>query len=182
MDELRAEVERVMHTADCLYTPQEVEQAFTRMASEINRDMAGGDVVAMCVMNGGLVVSGMLIPQLDFALRVDYMHASRYREKTSGDDLHWKVNPSQPLAGKDVLLIDDILDEGYTLEAIIDFLHSQSPASIRSAVAFKKEHDRGVRPPVEYIGLTVPDRYVFGYGMDYKGYWRNAPGVFAVAD
>lgn len=182
MDELRDEVDRVMRTADRLYDRQEVEQAFVHMAERINADMAGGDVVAMCVMNGGLVISGMLIPMLNFPLRVDYMHASRYRERTSGDELHWKVNPSQPLVGKDILLIDDILDEGYTLEAIIKFLQTRSPASIRTAVAFRKEHDRGVRPPVDYIGLTVPDRYVFGYGMDYKGYCRNAPGIFAVAD
>lgn len=182
MTDLRAEAQAVMRDADCLHNAEVVEQALGRMATEINRDMAGGDVIVICVMNGGLVTAGALLPRLAFPLRVDYMHASRYRERTSGDELHWKVEPSQSLVGKDVLIVDDILDEGHTLDAILQFCQQLSPASVRAAVLVEKLHDRGVRPPVDYIGLTVPDRYVFGYGMDYKGYWRNAPGIFAVAD
>jgi len=182
MPDLRDEAAFVMRHADCLYGRAAVEAAIDRMAEEINRDMAGDDVLVMCIMNGGLVASGKLLTRLDFPLRVDYMHASRYRERTSGDDLHWKVDPSQSLAGRDLLIVDDILDEGYTLDAILAFCRRQSPASVRAAVLVQKQHDRGVRPPVDYIGLSVPDRYVFGYGMDYKGYWRNAPGIYAVAD
>lgn len=181
MNELYREAERVMQQAECLYDAAAVEAALERMAGAINRDMAGGDALVICVMNGGLVTAGTLLPRLRFPLRVDYMHASRYRERTSGDALHWKVTPSQALAGRDLLIVDDILDEGYTLEAILAYCAAQAPASVRAAVLVEKEHDRGVRPPVEYVGLQVPDRYVFGYGMDYKGYWRNAPGIYAVA-
>ncbi len=182
MTELRREASAVMKQADCLYDRAAVEAALGKMAQAINRDMADSDAVVICVMNGGLVASGLLLPRLDFPLYLDYMHASRYRGRTTGDDLHWKVDPAQPLAGKDLLVIDDILDEGYTLDALIRFCQAKSPASVRAAVLVQKTHDRGVRPPVVYIGLTVPDRYVFGYGMDYKGYWRNAPGIYAVAD
>jgi len=182
MTDLREQATAVMQTADCLYDASVVEAALDRMAEQITHDMAGGDVVVLCVMNGGLVASGALLPRLSFLLRVDYMHASRYRERTEGGELHWKVEPAQSLAGKDVLIVDDILDEGYTLEAIIRFCWSQSPASVRAAVLVQKTHERGVRPPVDYIGLNVPDRYVFGYGMDYKGFWRNAPGIYAVAE
>lgn len=182
MTDRREEAAQVMRHADCLYDRAAVEAAFDRMAEDINRDMAGDDLVLICVMNGGLVASGVLLPRLSLQLRVDYMHASRYRERTAGDELHWKVEPSQPLAGKDLLVVDDILDEGHTLEAILKFCRQQSAASVRAAVLVQKQHDRGVRPPVDYIGLTVPDRYVFGYGMDYKGYWRNAPGIYAVAE
>ena len=179
--DLRGEVERVMREAECLHDRAAIECAFDEMAEHINRDMAAGDVVVICVMNGGLVASGQLLPRLNFPLRVDYMHASRYRERTSGEELHWKVEPVQRLQGKDVLIVDDILDEGYTLDAIIRFCWQTQPASVRAAVLVQKLHDRGVRPPVDYVGLTVPDRYVFGYGMDYKGYWRNARGIYAVA-
>lgn len=182
MTDLRREAAAVMERADRLFDGAAVEAALDRMAEQITHDMAGGDVVMVCVMNGGLVVSGALLPRLHFLLRVDYMHASRYRERTTGDELHWKVEPAQSLAGKDVLIVDDILDEGFTLEAIIRFCWQQSPASVRAAVLVQKQHDRGVRPPVDYIGLSVPDRYVFGYGMDYKGYWRNAPGIYAVEE
>ncbi len=181
MSDLRAEATAVMQQADCLYDRAAVEAALDRMAQCITHDMAGGDVIVLCVMNGGLVAAGALLPRLDFLMRVDYMHASRYRERTTGDELHWRVEPHQSLAGKDVLIVDDILDEGHTLDAIIRFCKQQSPASVRAAVLVQKQHERGVRPPLDYIGLSVPDRYVFGYGMDYKGYWRNAPGIYAVA-
>jgi hypoxanthine phosphoribosyltransferase len=182
MDDPRMEAATVMEHADCLYDESAVEVALVDMANKINRDMADSNAVVICVMNGGLVASGLLLPRLRFPLRLDYMHASRYRERTLGDDLHWKVNPTQVLAGTDVLIIDDILDEGYTLEAIIRFCREQSPASVRAAVLVQKAHDRGVHPQVDYVGLNVPDRYVFGYGMDYKGYWRNAPGIYAVQE
>jgi len=182
MTELRKEASMVMERADCLYDKTAVETALEAMAKKINRDMRDANAVVICVMNGGLVASGLLMPKLNFPLHLDYMHASRYRERTSGDELHWRVNPTQSLAGKDLLVIDDILDEGYTLDAIIGFCQEQSPASLRTAVLVQKEHDRGVRPAVDYVGLKVPDRYVFGYGMDYKGYWRNAPGIYAVAE
>ena len=182
MNETAAEISQVMQRADCLHDRDTVERAIDRMASEIERDLAGGDVVVVCVMNGGLILTAALLARLQFALRVDYMHASRYRERTRGDELHWKVEPSQSLAGRDVLIVDDILDEGYTLDAILRYCGQQSPASLRAAVLVEKIHDRGVNPAVDYVGLEVPDRYVFGYGMDYKGYWRNAPGIYAVAE
>ena len=182
MSDPRQEAESVMHQADCVHDRATVERALDRMAAEIERDMAGDDVVVLCVMNGGLVAAGMLLPRLSFLLRVDYLHASRYREQTSGDELHWKVNPTQPLADRHLLIIDDILDEGYTLDAIIRFCQRAGPASLRAAVLVQKQHRRGIRPRVDYVGLHVPDRYVFGYGMDYKGYWRNAPGIYAVGE
>ena len=182
VSELREEAIAIMASADCLFDQSAVEAALERMAQAINRDMAGSKAVVICVMNGGLVASGLILPKLNFPLHLDYLHASRYRERTSGDHLHWKVDPAQSLAGKDLLLIDDILDEGHTLDAIIKFCRAQAPTSVRAAVLVQKEHDRGVRPPVDYVGLSVPDRYVFGYGMDYKGYWRNAPGIYAVAE
>jgi len=182
MNDLDKEAAEVMRRAVCIHNRNAVEAAYERMAQQINRDMDGDDVIVLCVMNGGLVPAGMLLPRLEFLLRVDYLHASRYRERTHGDELHWKVEPSQALAGKDLLVIDDILDEGYTLDAILAFCREQAAASVRAAVLVEKLHDRGVRPPVDYIGLQVPDRYVFGCGMDYKGFWRNAPGIYAVAD
>ena len=176
------EARSVMEEADCLYTMTEVAAACDQIADAINRDLQARELVVLCIMNGGLVATGMLLPRLRMPLRVDYLHATRYREQLSGETLHWRVEPSNELSGRDVLVIDDILDEGYTLEAIIDFCKSQSADSVSAAVLVQKEHNRGVRPQVDYIGLKVPDRYVFGSGMDYKGYWRNAAGIYAVAE
>lgn len=172
----------VMAEADRLYALDDVTAACDRMAAAINHDLAGREVIVLCIMNGGLVTTGMLLPRLTMPLRVDYLHATRYREQTAGADLHWRVEPSNDLSGRHVLVIDDILDEGYTLDAIMAFCHDQEAASVSAAVLAQKEHTRGVRPPVAYIGMRVPDRYVFGAGMDYKGYWRNAAGIYAVSD
>jgi hypoxanthine phosphoribosyltransferase len=181
MNEGLAEAIAVMSAADRLYSMDEVNAACDRMAAAINRDQAGRELVVLCIMNGGLVATGLLLPRLTPPLRVDYLHATRYRENTAGAELRWRVEPTNDLSQRHVLVIDDILDEGYTLAAILAFCKAQQPASVSAAVLVQKEHDRGVRPPVAYVGMRVPDRYVFGAGMDYKGYWRNAAGIFAVA-
>jgi len=170
----------VMRQAERLYTMPQVEAACDRIAEAINRELAQRELIVLCIMNGGLVITGLLLPRLTMPLRVDYLHATRYRDNTSGADLHWRVEPTNDLAGRDVLVLDDILDEGYTLQAIMDFCEAQGAASVSAAVLVQKQHQRGVRPPVGYIGLQVPDRYVFGAGMDYRGYWRNAAGIYAV--
>lgn len=181
-DSLLQEVNAVRQTSDCIHDKNSVDAAFDRMAEQITRDLGDKNPLVIGVMNGGLIPTGLLIPRLDFPLKLDYLHATRYREDTSGKELVWQRSPSEILQGRHVLIVDDILDEGYTLAAIIDYCSKQQPASLRTAVVVQKLHERGVRPPLEYVGLTVPDRYVFGCGMDYKGYWRNLPGIYAVKD
>lgn len=180
--QLLAEVEQVKREADCLHDAAAVNQALDQMARQITADLGDKVPLVISVMNGGLLPAGLLLPRLEFALKVDYLHATRYREKTEGAELMWQRTPSESLRGRHVLIVDDILDEGHTLAAIIDYCQAQEPASLSSAVLVQKQHDRGVRPPLEYIGLNVPDRYVFGCGMDYKGFWRNLNGIYAVAE
>lgn len=179
---LLEEAIQVKQSADCIHDAAAVEAAFDRMAEAITRDLGDRTPLVISVMNGGLLPAGLLLPRLHFPLKVDYLHATRYREETVGSDLMWQRAPSEPLEGRHVLIVDDILDEGHTLAAIIAYCRAQNPASLSSAVLAQKEHDRGVRPPLEYVGLQVPDRYVFGCGMDYKGYWRNLMGIYAVAE
>ena len=179
---LLEEAIQVKQHADCIHDAEAVNQALDRMAEAITRDLSEQVPLVLCVMNGGLLPAGLLLPRLPFPMKVDYLHATRYREKTVGSDLMWQHMPSESLSNRHVLIIDDILDEGHTLAEIIKYCQAQGPASLRSAVLAQKDHDRGVRPPLEYVGLQVPDRYVFGCGMDYKGYWRNLMGIYAVAD
>ncbi len=139
--------------------------------------------ILMCIMNGGLVFSGKLATRLNFPLQLDYLHATRYRDKTSGADLQWKSYPNLDLKDRVVLLVDDILDEGTTLEKIIDYCNSQGASRVLSAVLLDKKHTRkvpGLR--ADFVGFEVEDFYLYGYGMDYKGYLRNANGVFAIDD
>ncbi|MDT8429483.1 MAG: hypoxanthine-guanine phosphoribosyltransferase [Pseudomonadales bacterium] len=177
-------LQEVMNQAECLYPQHVVEQTLDRLGTEISAQMSTLDPVLLCVMNGGLVLCGKLLTRLNFPLQLDYVHASRYREELTGAELLWKVYPSVELAQRHVLIIDDILDEGETLARIAQFCHGQGAVSVRTAVLVNKQHDRKhpQASTADYTGLSIPDRYVFGYGMDYKGYWRNAPGIYAVRE
>jgi hypoxanthine phosphoribosyltransferase len=177
-----AHIRQVMAEAECLYSEAQLEAAIDRVALAINAELAERNPVVFCVMNGGLVFSGKLLPKLNFPLEQSYLHATRYRNETSGGELFWKAKPEISFIDRDVLIIDDILDEGHTLGAIIDFCKHAGASAVYSAVLIDKSHDRKARPDLkaDYVGLTCVDRYIFGYGMDYKGYWRNAAGIFAV--
>lgn len=177
-----AHIRQVMAEADCLYTEAEVEAAIDRVAVAINADLAERNPIVFCVMNGGLIFAGRLVTKLGFPLELSYLHATRYRNETQGGDLFWKAKPEISLIDRDVLIIDDILDEGHTLSAIVDFCHQAGARAVLTAVLIDKDHQRKARPDLkaDYVGLGCSDRYIFGYGMDYKGYWRNAAGIYAV--
>ena len=115
-------------------------------------------------------------------LQYDYIHATRYAGKTRGGELNWVAESGISLEDRHVLIIDDINDEGLTLAAIVKHCKEKNPLSVKTVVLVDKQHDRKQGAPADYVGLSVEDRYVFGYGMDYKGYLRNAPGIFAVKD
>ena len=176
------EAQQVYKQADCLYNARQVEAALDRMAAEITRRLGSSDPLVMCILRGGMIPAGMLIPRLDFPLQIDYVHATRYAGGTRGGEIQWLVTPSSSLAGRTVLLIDDILDEGRTLAAIIESCKAAGAKEIYSAVLVNKLHDRKNNMTADFCGLDVEDRYVFGYGMDYKGYLRNARGIYAVKE
>lgn len=178
------ELTRVMESADCLFSVDDIDQALTAMAGNITDRLSASNPVLLCVMNGGMVLTGQLAPRLTFPLQLDYLHATRYREKLSGSDLHWRALPSTSLSGRSVLILDDILDEGETLAAVVDWCRAQGAEDVLTAVLVDKQHDRKTAwlKQADFTALVAEDRYLFGYGMDYKGYWRNAPGIFAVAD
>ncbi|KAA6186244.1 hypoxanthine-guanine phosphoribosyltransferase [Thiohalocapsa marina] len=172
----------VRQRMDLIADQAAVERAFDDMAQAIEQRYADKDPLLLCVVTGGIVTAGLLLPRLDIQLRLDYVHASRYRGATSGGELHWRHRPSEAIQGEHVLVVDDIFDEGCTMAAIVDACVADGAASVQSVVLARKEraHATDYRPDI--IGLTVPDRYVMGYGLDYKNYFRNAAGIYAAAD
>lgn len=173
---------QVLQQADRLYGIDAVEAALDRMAREITARLAQRNPLLICIMTGGVVPFGKLLPRLQFPLEIDYVHATRYGDKLHGGRLDWRVGPSQPPRGRTVLLVDDILDEGDTLSAIEARYRADGATEVYKAVLVVKNRARSGNVVVDFKGLDVPDRYVFGYGMDYKGYLRNAPGIFAEAE
>jgi hypoxanthine phosphoribosyltransferase len=175
-------LKQVLAEADCLHDADAVQAAYDRLAAAIAGEYAALDPLVICVMNGGLHATAAIGERLRFPFELDYLHATRYRGATSGGGLVWKVQPKpERIGGRHVLVIDDILDEGHTLAAIRDALEQFKPASLKVAVLVEKRHDRRApRAHAEFVGLMVPDRYVFGCGMDYKEYWRQLPAIYAV--
>jgi len=176
------EIKQALAEADCLASPDQVEQALERMAEAITAKLKDSNPLIFCVMNGGLVVSGRLLCKLNFPVEVAYLHATRYGHHLNGSLLDWRVRPAQDLQGRTVLVLDDILDEGNTLAAIVEHLEKEGAAEVLTAVLVHKQHERKAHPGMraDFTGLDIEDRYLFGCGMDYKGYWRNAPGIYAL--
>ncbi len=179
-----AEARAILANSDVLFTKIEVDAATTRVAHEINRDYAEQYPLILSVMGGAVVFSGQLISQLDFPLDFDIVQASRYGNATVGHELTWRVAPRDNIAGRHVLILDDILDEGVTLAAICDLVRKQGALSVECAVFCQKDYGDVInaKKPLKakYVGITVPNRFVFGYGMDVSGAWRNLPAIHAM--
>lgn len=175
------EVERIEQNAIQLYDANAINEALDRMAEGITDALSGTVPVILCVLSGSIIPTGHLLTRLSFPLEIDYLHATRYQGGTTGKHIEWLCTPSTLLAGKNVLIVDDILDEGNTLKAVYDFCHAQGASKVLSAVLVQKEHNR--RPDnivADFVGLKVEDKYVFGFGMDYHGYLRNLHGIYTL--
>jgi hypoxanthine phosphoribosyltransferase len=173
------EIHNVKTHALCLHSEQEVESALDEMAAAINAKLADSNPLVLCVINGGIIATGKLLPRLSFPLTLDSIHASRYRNATSGSDIHWLFKPTTPLQGRTLLIVDDILDEGHTLKAIVDYCLEQGASTVYTAVLLDKKLDMDKPIRADFVGISVENHYLFGYGMDYKGYLRNAAGIYA---
>jgi hypoxanthine phosphoribosyltransferase len=175
-------MEEVLARADLIHSAQAVQKALDKMAEHIAQSLSGRDPILLAVMTGGMVPAVRLSSRLTFPHRMDYVHATRYESGVKGGHLEWRARPHLDLSGSSVLIVDDILDEGITLSAIIDYCRRAGARDVRTAVLVEKEHDRnrtGLSP--DFAGLRVPDRYVFGCGMDYQEYFRHLPAIYALA-
>jgi hypoxanthine phosphoribosyltransferase len=176
------EAQEVLSNADLLFSADEVNQAVRRVARELNAAYAGKHPLVLSVMGGAVVFTGQILPMLTFPLDFDILQATRYGEHTSGQTLTWRVEPRENINGRDVLVLDDILDEGITLAAIRALILSHGAASCKAAVFSDKAIGKPKPIKADYVGLVLPDRFVFGFGMDVKGAWRNLPAIYAVKE
>lgn len=174
--------QQILDTAELIHSEQAISQTVQRLAAEITQLLAHQQPLVLCVMNGAVVFAGQLLPQLQFPLDFDYVHLTRYDKKLHGGSIHWRVEPRENMRDRTVLVLDDILDEGITLAAIRDRLLKNGVKAFYSAVLAEKELDKPKSFHADFVGLTVPNRYVFGFGMDIQGAWRNLPAIYAVKD
>ena len=174
------DAQQLIENAELIASADEVQQTLTRLAQEIGADIENSFPLVLAVMGGAVVFAGQLLPRLTFPLEFDYLHVTRYRGKTSAGQIEWRVLPGQNVVQRTVLVLDDILDEGETLAAVRDKLLELGAAKVLTAVLTNKQNN--LRKPIsaDYVGLHVPDRYVFGCGMDVYGLWRNLPAIYAL--
>lgn len=182
---LPEEIVKIYNASHCLYSKKEVEAAFDQIAAGITADLANTNPVLLCVVVGGIVTMGHLLPRLNFPLQVDYVHATRYQNKIKGQaELLIKAKPTTNLQGRTVIIVDDILDAGVTLQGLMNFCREEGAQAVYTAVLVDKQDARAPQglQQADYCGLVVENKYVFGYGLDYKGYLRNAPGIYKIAE
>jgi hypoxanthine phosphoribosyltransferase len=176
----------LLSRAEELVSADTVQAAVSNVAAVLNQrfdtDATGEFPLVLGVMGGAVVFTGHLLPQLSFPLEFDYIHVTRYGDQDRGGEVVWKVIPRQNVAGRTIIVVDDILDEGETLAHVKQRLLDMGAAEVILAVFADK--DLGKQKPVQadIVGLTIPNKFVVGFGMDAHGYWRNLPGLWVIKD
>ena len=173
---------RLLETADLVIPAVAVSEAVARLAREITAQLADAFPLVLCVMRGSVIFAGQLLLQLRFPLEFDYLDVTRYGTATQGGEIAWKVTPGRGAAGRVVLVLDDILDEGRTLASIREKVLSAGASRFYSVVFAEKDIGKPKSIGADFVGVHVPDRYVFGFGMDVHGAWRNLPEIYALKD
>lgn len=175
------ELNELLATCECLVDGETMQAVYERLANEISVKLSDRLPVVLVVMNGGLVPAAAVLSRLRFPLEMGYVHATRYRGETEGGSLQWLAMPQMPLADRDVLIIDDVFDEGVTLKSIVASCLEAGAAHVWVAVATNKVHDHKVHDfHPDFVGIDLPDRFIFGEGLDYQGFFRNVRGIYAL--
>jgi hypoxanthine phosphoribosyltransferase len=177
-----SELWSVLNGADLIVGAEEIDAALDRLARDITHRLAGRMPLVLSVMGGAVVFTGRLLPLLRFPLEFDFLHVTRYGDSTAGGAIRWLVKPRTPVAGRTVLVLDDILDEGITLDAIRRELLAEGAREVLCAVFTDKNTGRAKPVAADFVGVSVPNRYVFGFGMDVRGAWRNLPAIYALKE
>ncbi len=175
-----ADAWKILETAEEICSAAMVSAAVRRVAAEITARLHDRRPLVLSVMGGAVVFTGHLLPQLAFPLDFDYIHVTRYGRGTRGGEISWQVGPKETIAGRAVLVLDDILDEGETLAAVRARILEGGAAACHAAVLADKDIGRPKPVSADFVGVRVPDRYVFGFGMDVRGLWRNLPAIYAL--
>ena len=170
----------ILRSAELIHSAAAVDAAIGRVAAEIAAKLKDQYPLVLSVMGGAVVFSGRVLPLLNFPLDFDYIHASRYGDATSGGQIEWKVEPKGNVADRVVLVLDDILDIGDTMLAIRERVLGQGARAFYCAVLTDKKKAAPKPISADFIGLSLPDRFVFGCGMDVHGAWRNLPAIYAL--
>jgi len=170
----------ILSRSQLIYTHEEIVSAIDLLAEKLNRKFNNKKVLLLPVLTGAIPFVGMLLPRLSFAIEVNYFHVSRYQNNVGTNQIKITHQPSpESVFNQEILVVDDILDEGITLKLINEHLMTIKPKSITNVVLFEKQLDIKKEISAHYVGLVVPDAYVYGFGLDFNGLGRNIPGLYS---
>lgn len=176
----------LLANAEEIVSADQVQAAVRHVAEVLNQrfdnDETSDFPLVLGVMGGAVVFTGNLLPQLTFPLEFDYIHVTRYGDLDRGGEVVWKVIPRQDVTGRTIIIVDDILDEGETLAHVKQRLLDIGAAEVILAVFADKELGKVKPVQADIVGLSVPNQFVVGFGMDAHGYWRNLPGLWVIRD
>lgn len=176
----------LLANAEEIVSADKVQAAVRNVAAVLNQrfdnDETGAFPLVLGVMGGAVVFTGNLLPQLTFPLEFDYIHVTRYGDLDRGGEVVWKVIPRQDVKGRIIIIVDDILDEGETLAHVKQRLLDMGAAEVILAVFADKELGKVKPVQADIVGLTVPNQFIVGFGMDAHNYWRNLPGLWVIRD
>ncbi|MBX3616218.1 hypoxanthine-guanine phosphoribosyltransferase [Nitrosomonas sp.] len=176
------QAQQIFQSAELIRSEQVVMQTLQRLAADITAELSQRQPLVLCLMGGAVVFTGQLLPCLKFPLDFDYVHLTRYGNTLQGGEIQWRVAPRESMKDRVVLAVDDILDEGVTLAALRDFVMENGAKAFYSAVLVEKEIGKSKPIAADFVGMMIPNRYVFGFGMDIHGAWRNLPAIYALKD
>jgi hypoxanthine phosphoribosyltransferase len=181
-NELMKEIENLYARSTLLFSEHDIQRGLDKMAAEITAQLSDKNPLVICVMTGGLIPMGHLLTRLNFNLQTDYVHATRYQGEFEGGEIHWVAKPRTNVEGRTILIVDDILDAGITLAVIQKELFKMGAKDVQTAVMVDKRRERPIEgiQKANYVGLEVDDKFIFGFGLDYKGYLRNLAGIYEV--
>lgn len=169
------------YTIETLISRTEVENRIRELAKKIEKEYKGKDLVCVGLLKGSVLFLSDLIKEIDLALQIDFMNVSSYgNETTTSGNVKILKDTDIDVSGKDVLIIEDIIDTGITLEYVLGMFKSKGVASVKVCTLLSKPERRKVEVFVDYIGFEIPDKFVVGYGLDYAQKYRNLPYIGAV--
>jgi len=173
-------IQTLINRSSVLYSEAEIKNAIHHIANQINQSIRANELYVLVAMNGALIFAGQLLPQIKKNIQYQYIHATRYENSLTGDSIRWLVMPPKDIENRTVLILDDILDEGITLNEMVSLCRTMNAKEIYTAVLFDKELKKNKSHLSDFTGLKVPNRFVFGYGLDCKGLGRNLPHLYAL--
>ncbi len=168
--------------AEVLIDEKTLQKRVKELAQEINRDYAGKDLLLICILRGGIVFLVDLMRYITVPLQLDFMAVTSYGAgiRQSGGSVRLSLDLKTDIRHKEVLLVEDIVDSGNTIAYVLEFLQTRQPRSLKVCTLLDKEERRETSVPVHYRGFSIPNKFVFGYGLDLDEYYRNLPFIAVV--